>query len=93
MIYNLKFHQHALKEWQKLGYPIREQFKKKLIERLKNPHVTAARLSGRGNRYKIKLRSSGYRLVYEVNDNEIVLLVIAIGKRTRNEIYIIANNR
>ncbi|MCC8364690.1 type II toxin-antitoxin system RelE/ParE family toxin [Xenorhabdus sp. PB61.4] len=93
MSYSLKFEKRALKEWGKLGHPVREQFKKKLAERMENPHVPSARLSGRHNRYKIKLRSSGYRLVYEVNDNEIVLLVIAVGKREGNEIYLVANKR
>lgn len=78
---------------EKLAPPIQSQLKKKLIERLENPHVPAARLSGRANRYKIKLRSSGYRLVYEVNDSEIILLVIAIGKRADNEVYQAADSR
>ncbi|MFW7225999.1 MULTISPECIES: type II toxin-antitoxin system RelE family toxin [Serratia] len=93
MTYKLKFDSRALKEWRKLGDPIREQLKKKLAERLDNPHVPAARLSGRTNRYKIKLRSSGYRLVYEVNDNEITLLVIAIGKRDGDKVYELADKR
>ena len=74
MTYSLKFHEKALKEWQKLGEPIRNQLKKKLMERLENPHVQADRLSGFSTAlYKIKLRSSGYRLVYEVNDNQIYI--------------------
>ncbi|EMA9490313.1 TPA: type II toxin-antitoxin system RelE/ParE family toxin [Yersinia enterocolitica] len=93
MTYKLKFEKRALKEWKKLGHPIREQLKKKLAERLENPHVPASRLSGRQNRYKIKLRSSGYRLVYEVIDNEIVLLVIAVGKRAGDEVYLTADKR
>ncbi len=93
MSYNLKFEKRALKEWQKLGHPIREQLKRKLVERLDNPHVPSSRLSGRSNRYKIKLRSSGYRLVYEVNDTEIILLVIAVGKRAGDEVYSIADKR
>ncbi|HEY3986539.1 type II toxin-antitoxin system RelE/ParE family toxin [Cedecea sp.] len=93
MTYKLKFHSRALKEWQKLGSPVREQLKKKLSERLDNPHVPSARLSGRNNRYKIKLRSSGYRLVYEVNDNEITLLVVAIGRRDGDKVYGIADKR
>lgn len=93
MTYSLKFDKRALKEWHKLASPIREQLKKKLAERLENPHVPASRLSGRPNRYKIKLRSSGYRLVYEVHDNEIVLLVIAVGKSAGDEVYITANRR
>lgn len=93
MSYKLKFEKRALKEWQKLGYPIREQLKKKLAERLDNPHVPASRLSGRTNRYKIRLRSSGYRLVYEVHDHEIILLVVAVGKRAGDEVYFAADKR
>ncbi|WP_422108806.1 type II toxin-antitoxin system RelE family toxin, partial [Xenorhabdus bovienii] len=43
MIYKLEFEKRALKEWKNLGYTIREQLKKKLAERLKNPHVPASR--------------------------------------------------
>lgn len=93
MIYSLEFEKRALKEWKKLGHPIKEQLKKKLAERLENPHVQSARLRGRANRYKIKLRSSGYRLFYEVNDNKIILLVIAIGKRAGDAVYTLANER
>ena len=88
MSYSLKFHEKALKEWQKLGEPIRNQLKKKLMERLENPHVQADRLSGFSTAlYKIKLRSSGYRLVYEVNDNQIYILVLSVGKRDRLDAY------
>lgn len=93
MTYKLEFDRRALKEWEKLGHPVRSQFKKKLAERLENPHVPASRLSGRTNRYKIKLRSSGYRLVYEVFDDRILLLVIAVGKRSGDDVYHEANNR
>lgn len=93
MSYNLAFEKHALKEWKKLGYPVREQFKKKLAKRLENPHVKSAQLSGHRYRYKIKLKSSGYRLVYEVNDGQLLVLVIAVGKRADNEVYHLANQR
>ena len=82
-----------LKEWHKLGHTVREQFKKKLSERLKNPRVPAARLHGHTDRYKIKLRASGYRLVYQVIDEKIVLLVIAVGKRESSEVYQMADIR
>lgn len=94
MIYRLKFKDEALKEWHKLGSTLREQFKKKLAERLQGPRVTAAKLSGHADRYKIKLRSSGYRLVYEVRDIEVVVVVVvAIGKRERNAAYAAAAKR
>lgn len=88
MSYSLKFHEKALKEWQKLGEPIKTQLKKKLAERLENPHVQADRLSGFSTAlYKIKLRSVGYRLVYEVNDDEITVLVLSVGKRDKLQVY------
>lgn len=87
MRFELGFLEEALKEWRKLDNNIREQFKVKLAERLENPHVPAAKLSGQKDRYKIKLRSLGYRLVYEVRDNELIVIVVAIGKRERNAVY------
>ena len=64
-----------------------------LIERLQHPRVPSALLLGQKNRYKIKLRSSGYRLVYEVRDAEVVVLVVAVGKRERNAVYKAAAGR
>ncbi len=93
MSYKLKFLPIALKEWKKLDNPIRQQFKKKLEKRLESPHIPSTQLSGFENHYKIKLRSSGYRLVYEVIDKEIVVLVVAVGKRERNFVYKKAQRR
>jgi mRNA interferase RelE/StbE len=93
MSYKLKFKEEALKEWRKLDGPLREQFKKKLEERLQEPRVPAAKLSGHADRYKIKLKTSGYRLVYEVRDAEVVVVVVAVGKRERNAVYVAAAKR
>jgi mRNA interferase RelE/StbE len=93
MTYELEFKKSALKEWHKLGHTIRDQFKKKLKERLENPHVSSAALTGAPNMYKIKLRQLGYRLVYVVEDEAITVTVIAVGKRDRNEIYDLALSR
>jgi mRNA interferase RelE/StbE len=93
MSYNLRFLASALKEWKKLAPPIRKQFKKKLEERLENPRNPASQLHGFNSVYKIKLRSSGYRLVYEVDDNAIVVYVIAVGKRDRGLVYTKAERR
>ncbi len=90
-MYALDFHPDALKEWQKLDNSIREQFKTKLKERLQNPCVLSAKIEK--NRYKIKLRGVGYRLVYEVRDNELIIVVIAVGKRERSEVYRLADSR
>ncbi len=76
----------ALKAWAKLDSATREQFKKKVAERLVAPRLPSAKLSGQKDRYKIKLRNVGYRLVYEVRDNELIVVVVAVGKRERNAV-------
>jgi len=64
----------ALKEWRKPDSNTQEQFKKKLVERLSHPHAPSAKLFGSADRYKIKLRSVGYRLVYEVRDDQMIVV-------------------
>tara|TARA_Y100001001_G_scaffold160948_1_gene184494 strand:+ start:1019 stop:1309 length:291 start_codon:yes stop_codon:yes gene_type:complete len=91
--YGLAFKPSTLKEWKKLAPAIRDQFKKKLTKRLDDPHVPADALSGLSGCYKIKLRSVGYRMVYQVEDGEILVTVIAVGRRERGDIYSKASGR
>lgn len=93
MSYKLTFKSRALKEWHKLDASVREQFKKKLLQRMESPRVESARLSGLVDCYKIKLRAAGYRLVYEVRDEVLVVTVVVVGKRERNSVYKAAEKR
>lgn len=93
MSFELAFLEEALAEWQRLDSTIRTQLKKKLAERLQAPRVPSAKLNGHPDRYKIKFRSVGYRLVYEVRDQQLLVLVIAVGKRERNAVYLTAEKR
>ncbi|WP_422882717.1 type II toxin-antitoxin system RelE family toxin [Pantoea agglomerans] len=85
--------QRALKEWRKLGMTVNEQLKKKLPESQKSPGIKANKLSGMPDCYKIKLKSSGYRLVYQVIDDRVVVFVVTVGKRERSEVYSAASRR
>ena len=87
MTYKLAFNESALKEWKKLGHTLQVQFKKKLKERLENPRVPASQLHGRKDQYKIKLRGAGYRLVYRVEDDIVIVTVNGVGKRANEDIY------
>lgn len=93
MTYSLEFRESAWKEWQKLDRPLREQFKNKLLERLENPRLESARLSGMPDCYKIKLRAAGYRLVYQVFDDRVTVVVVAVGKREDSAVYRKAGKR
>ena len=86
--YELEFHEAALKEWRKLDGSIQTALKKQLAKRLQAPYVPSAKLRGElQNTYKIKLRDAGYRLVYEVIDQRVVVCVIAIGRRDQGTVY------
>ena len=63
-----------------------EQLKKKLAECLESPRMEANKLSRMPDCYKIKLKSSGYRLAYQVIDDRVVVFVVAVGKRERSEV-------
>jgi mRNA interferase RelE/StbE len=93
MTFRLHFIEPAEREWRKLGATIREQFKKKLAQRLESPRVPADALHGLPDHYKIKLRASGFRLVYRVADDIVTMTVIAVGKRERGDVYESARKR
>ncbi|WP_455844183.1 type II toxin-antitoxin system RelE family toxin [Pantoea agglomerans] len=93
MKFLLEFDQRALKEWRKLGEQVREQLKKKLAEIIQAPRIEANRLRRLPNCYKIKLRASGYRLVYQVQDDRLIVFVVSVGKREHEDSYENAKRR
>lgn len=93
MSYELVFDPRAYKEWKKLGTTVKAQFKKKLAEVLIQPRIEKARLHDLPDCYKIKLRSSGYRLIYQVREKVVTVFVVAIGKREKAAAYQDASKR
>ena len=87
-VYRLAFEDHARAEWDKLDGSVKEPLRRLLKKRLEAPHVPSAALhGGLVNCYKIKLLRQGYRLIYQVIDNQLIVLVISVGKRDKNAVY------
>lgn len=94
MAYAIKVHDDFVAELNKLDTAIKQQLRKKLDKVVENPHIPKNRLSGvLHNCYKIKLRKAGVRLIYQVNDDEIYILLLTVGKREDNEVYDTASRR
>ena len=92
--YRLKFVPDAWREWQALDGSIKQLLKPLLAKRLQNPHVPGALLHrDLAGCYKIKLLKHGYRLVYLVEDDVLVVLVLSVGKREDSEAYVTAAKR
>ena len=87
MSYSLAFVPSALKDFKKQGHTAREALKKKLKERLDHPYVPKDQLKNHPQTYKIKLNAWGLRLIYEVDEANQTLTVLAVGKRNRMEVY------
>lgn len=86
--YKLKFVPSALKEWQGLDNSVKEPMRKALKKRLDNPHIPGCELHGDlDGYYKIKLLKHGYRLVYYVEDEYLVVVVMAVDKREDSVVY------
>ena len=86
--YRLAFENHARAEWDKLDGSIKEPLRRLLKKRLDAPHVPSAALhGGLANCYKIKLLRQGCRLIYQVIDQRLIVLVISVGKRDKNAVY------
>ena len=94
VVYRLQFDRDALNEWHALDGSVKAILKKQLAKRLVSPHVVADALSGSLHGcYKIKLRKQGYRLVYRVEDDRLVVIVIAVGRRDKSAVYEMATKR
>jgi mRNA interferase RelE/StbE len=92
--YALKFVPDALREWQALDSSIKQLLKPLLVKRLQNPHVPGSLLHRElAGCYKIKLLKQGYRLVYMVEDDVLIVLVLSVGKREDSEAYMTAAKR
>ncbi|MGA8514783.1 MAG: type II toxin-antitoxin system RelE/ParE family toxin [Burkholderiaceae bacterium] len=86
--YRLQFVPSAWAEWQKLDGSVKEPLRKLLKKRLDNPHVPGAALHGAlAGHYKIKLHKQGYRLVYGVQDDVLIVMVMEVDRREDSVVY------
>lgn len=86
--YRLKFVPSALAEWKTLDGSVKETFRKLIKKRLENPCVPGSELHGALNGcYKIKLRKLGFRLVYMIEDDALIVMVLAVDRRQDNVVY------
>jgi mRNA interferase RelE/StbE len=86
--YRLQFIPAALEEWKNLDGSVKDNLKQLLAKRLDNPHVPGGELHGElKGHYKIKLNKQGVRLVYAVEDDVLIVLVMAVDKREDSLVY------
>lgn len=79
MPYSLKIKKSALKELQRLAKPDRKRVVDAIDKLAENPHIGKL-LKGEWAGLR-RLRVGGYRIVYEINEGEVLVLVLRIAHR------------
>lgn len=92
----IKFHPKAKKEYDKLDNEIRKKFDaalKKISEDYTQIPLSKKLSGDLKDCYKIKLKSSGYRMIYEVINGHLLIYVLSVGKRDKSYAYKEASQR
>lgn len=83
-MYQVKFKPSAKKSFESLDNKIKKQVANKINQLADNPeNLKPEKIQGSDSFYRV--RSGDYRIIYEIIDNELVILVVKIGHR--REIY------
>ena len=90
-MYEFKFYEEAEKDLSKLNNSIKQLFVKKLTQIINNPEM-GKDLGNKNNLIlaglkKVYFDNKRYRIVYEIKANEILIHIIAIGKRDDMKVY------
>jgi mRNA interferase RelE/StbE len=80
MKYSVEFRPVVLKSLKRLPLKDLRRIKKKIDELAANlPNPAATKM--KGNNPFHKMRSGDYRIIYEIHDNRLVILVVKVGHR------------
>ncbi len=80
MVYSIEFRPSALKSLKRLPKQDLVKIKGKidqLANNLPNPNTTKLK----GNSAFHRIKSGGYRIIYEINGDELIVLIVKIGHR------------
>ena len=82
--YRIEFTAQAKRQYQKLSEDVREQIRPRLQSLTGNPRPAGCvKLTAPVALYRIRI--GNYRLIYEVRDQVLVVVVVAVGHRS--EVY------
>ncbi len=83
MTYQVEFTSRAFKQLEKLSKDLQQRIKNKIYELAENPRSTGVVKLENSDRYRIRVGS--YRVLYEIEDNLLIVTVFRVGHR--KEVY------
>ncbi|HYX16184.1 MAG TPA: type II toxin-antitoxin system RelE/ParE family toxin [Nostoc sp.] len=80
MTYQIELSNKAAKQLKKLSADIRDKINEKIIELADNPRPSGVvKLENTGNKYRIRV--GNYRILYEIQDDVLIVKVVRVGHR------------
>ena len=80
-MYKIVYNKQASKTFQKLPRNIQTRIKDKLDQLAVNPHADNPKIAKLKNRMGFRLRIGSWRVIYDLRDEKLIILVIIIGSR------------
>ncbi|BAY65270.1 plasmid stabilization system [Calothrix brevissima NIES-22] len=80
MTYQIEISARAAKQLKKLSSEIRERINYKILELAENPRPSGVvKLENTDNKYRIRV--GNYRVLYEIEDDVLIVKVVRVGHR------------
>lgn len=80
MKYRIEFVKQAAKQFKALPFHVQQRLKPKIDALAKEPRSAGTiKLSGQDDLYRIRV--GDYRIIYSIEDNQLLILVVKIGHR------------
>ncbi len=80
--YSLKFNSHYIKDLKKIPKKAQKSIVDKILELQNNPRpVGCKKLHGQSHPPLYRIRAGDYRVVYTIQDNVLLVLIISVGHR------------
>jgi len=81
MVYALQITKTANKQLDKLPYKVQEQIRTSLIELSGNPYAASLDIKKLKNQSYYRLRVGSYRVIYELRNEVLIILVMEVWHR------------
>jgi mRNA interferase RelE/StbE len=90
--YKIEIEEKVIKEdLPKLDSKTKEIIRRKILKLKENPYLGKPLRGNLFGCYKIKV--SKYRVIYKIKNQELIIIIIAVGKRENSLIYFLAEKR
>jgi mRNA interferase RelE/StbE len=78
--YRIEFVKQAAKQFKSLPYQVQQKLKPQIDSLITDPRPSGVvKLSGQDNLYRIRV--GNYRVIYSIQDNQLLVLVVKVGHR------------